>query len=322
MMLIATTVLWGLSFPLMKSWQEASTDWQATLDADQALAGKVIASVTLIALRMLLALVILAIFRPRLFSAPERKEHLYGMIIGWIFFAGFALQVLGLAWTTPALSAFFTSLGSAWVPLLAWICWRTRVAGVTLLGLALGIVGVMVLTGIDTGPSEAWSLGWGELLTYGSAMIFAVEILVLDRLGRSVQSAHLTVSFMATSALAALVLAVGVSAASVGLGPWAAWTLQMVKDPAVLRDLLLLTVFSTVLAFHWMNAYQPLVPASRAALIYLLEPVFGSIFSIMIGHDALTMRLVLGGAIILGGNLLVELPQWLRDSRKSDRLSL
>ena len=56
--------------------------------------------------------------------------------------------------------------------------------------------------------------------------------------------------------------------------------------------------------------------AGRAALIYLLEPVFAAAYSIAWGLDVLTLRLVTGGVLILGGNLLVELPLWLRDVRK------
>src|SRR5262249_17045671 len=90
------------------------------------------------------------------------------------------------------------------------------------------------------------------------------------------------------------------------------WMSSMLHNPFILRDIAVLTVFSSVLAVYWMNTYQPHVPASRAALIYLLEPVFASILSVLWGHDALTDRLFLGGGLILGGNLLVELPAWLR----------
>jgi drug/metabolite transporter (DMT)-like permease len=78
----------------------------------------------------------------------------------------------------------------------------------------------------------------------------------------------------------------------------------------------MLTVFCSVLAFHWMMTYQPRVAAARAALIYLLEPVFASCFSILWGLDDLTLRLLLGGGLIMGGNLLVELPGWLKSRNK------
>ena len=60
-----------------------------------------------------------------------------------------------------------------------------------------------------------------------------------------------------------------------------------------------------------MNSYQPLVPPSRAALIYLLEPVFASVVSVWWGYEELSTALVLGGVLILTGNLLVELPRLL-----------
>ena len=65
-----------------------------------------------------------------------------------------------------------------------------------------------------------------------------------------------------------------------------------------------------------MTTYQPHVTATRAALIYLLEPVFGSLLSVLWGHDEPSVRLLLGGGLILGGNLLVELPGWLKRLRK------
>jgi drug/metabolite transporter (DMT)-like permease len=69
-------------------------------------------------------------------------------------------------------------------------------------------------------------------------------------------------------------------------------------------------------AFHWMNVYQPRVSAGRAALIYLLEPVFAAAFSVAWGYDALTARLFLGGSLILGGNLLIEIPYWVERWRR------
>jgi drug/metabolite transporter (DMT)-like permease len=50
---------------------------------------------------------------------------------------------------------------------------------------------------------------------------------------------------------------------------------------------------------------------SRAALIYLLEPVFSAAFSLWWRLDQLTGPLLLGGGLVLAGNLLVELPRWL-----------
>jgi drug/metabolite transporter (DMT)-like permease len=312
-MLVIVTILWGLSFPLMKNWQDA---------ADECPGGKSVASCTLIALRMMLALLVFAVVRPQLFIQPSRREHRIGLLIGGIFFLGFVLQVRGLASTTPALSGFITSLGSAWVPLLASAWFRLAPARLTLLGIGLGVAGTFVL-GMTDLEGDSW--GEGEGLTLLASWLFAVEVLLLDRLGRTVESAHLTVSFLALSGGLALILAAMSAAGEAGVGAWLSWTARMLQNASMLRDLGLLTLLSTVLAFHWMNVYQPRVGANRAALIYLLEPVFSAVFSLIGGHDSWSLRLVVGGGLVLGGNFLVELPAWLRSppfkTRKTSEVS-
>lgn len=303
-MLVATTLMWGLSFPLMKNWQQA---------AHSCPGGEIVSSLTLIALRGGLALILLAALRPRLVLAPSWRAYRAGMAIGTAYLLGSILQVVGLAWTTPALSVFITSLGSAWVPILALFAFRLSVAPATWLGLLLGIAGAAALGLHHEG---AWQMGWGETLTLVSSVIFACQVLLLDRLGRSVESTDLTIGFLGITVVPSVLLATVWVLPGPGVLAWMHWLAAMLCDLANLRDIILLTLFPTVLALLWMNRYQPQVSAGRAALIYFLEPVFGAAFSILWGHDQLTPRLLLGGSLILGGNLLVELPIWLRDYRQ------
>lgn len=299
-MLALTTLFWGLSFPLMKDWQEAARGCAG---------GDIAASATLVCLRMALGLIVLALVRPRLFTAATRREHAAGALLGLVFALGFGFQVIGLAYTTPALSAFFTSLGGAWVPVLTLILFRQTVPVITLLGIGVAVAGAAVM-GINT---TDWTLGAGEVLTLLCAVLFAGQILLLDRLGRVLAPDRLTVGLFTVTAVGASCLATGaVLEAGGGLGDWLTWLGAMLGQPALLANLAIQTVFCTVLAFHWMNTYQPQVSAVRAGLIYFLEPVFASAFSLMWGHDEATLRLALGGLLILAGNLLVEVPAWRR----------
>lgn len=323
LLLIGTTVFWGLSFPLMKNWQDARGGCPG---------GAVVAAQTAILLRMAFALALFAAFRPGLFRAPAWRAHAVGALVGFMNFLGFSLQVVGLDTTTPARSGFLTSLCSAWVPLFAWMMFRTRVRPATLVGLGVGLSGAAFLsvgeefgwlqpvTGGAVKAAATWSLGVGDGLTFLSSFFFAVAVVLLDRLGRTVPSGHLTVGFIAATGLgAALVAAVWLptsAAISGGEGSyraWMAWTAGQLGQPVLLRDVVLLTLFCTVIPFHWMTVYQPRVSASRAALIYLLEPVFAALFSLAFGLDQVTPYLLVGGGLILGGNLLVELPAWLRE---------
>jgi drug/metabolite transporter (DMT)-like permease len=301
LMLVVVTLFWGLSFPLVKSWQDAAEGWQG---------GQLLSGLTLIALRTVAALVLLVAFQPRLLRDSTRSEHLSGAAVGLAFAVGFVFQAWGIGSTTPALSAFITALSSAWVPLIAYFVLRTPVAGITLVGLLVGVAGTAVL-GVQIDPEKGLALGGGEGLTLFATLLFAVQVLLLDRLGKRVRPAHLTVGFLGVTALLALGLGLVVAGFGPGVGAWLGWAGDMLSRPAVLRDLGVLVLLPTVLAFHWMNRYQPHVSAGRAALIYLLEPVFATAFSVAWGHDPLTARLFLGGGLILAGNLLIEVPYWL-----------
>jgi drug/metabolite transporter (DMT)-like permease len=289
----------------MKSWHLAGVNCPG---------GPVVAGLTMVALRMMLALLVLAVFLPRLFLAPSRREVLIGLFLGLTNSIGFIFQVTGLAWTSPALSAFVTSLSSAWVPFILLAFFGVAIHRLTFIGLLVGIVGAGVL-GIDA--DQKIIFGWGEGLTFISTWFFALMIVLLDRLGRGVESAHFTVAFLAGTGLPPLLLTGAITVGRSESTDWLRWSGTMLSDSLIWRDLLLLTVLCTVLPFHWFNVYQPQVAASRAALIYLLEPVFASLYSVGWGLDTLNSKLLIGGGMILAGNTLVELPSWFRKA-KSD----
>lgn len=75
-----------------------------------------------------------------------------------------------------------------------------------------------------------------------------------------------------------------------------------------------------MLAFGWMNKYQPAVSASQAAVIYSLEPVFASGWALFlpsvlamlsgIAHqnEQITWGLLVGGLLILVANVVALYP--------------
>jgi drug/metabolite transporter (DMT)-like permease len=150
LVLLVVTAMWGMSFPWTKTWQEAARDGPVS---------ELLSSLTLIGIRMTVAVLLLALWQPALLRRATRQEHLGGIVLGTVFFAGFLMQTWGLAFTTPSLSAFFTSLCSAWVPLVAFVVFGQRVAMVTLAGLGVALLGCAVLV-------EGWNLGPGEWLTW------------------------------------------------------------------------------------------------------------------------------------------------------------
>ena len=72
------------------------------------------------------------------------------------------------------------------------------------------------------------------------------------------------------------------------------------------------TVFYTagacsVVAMGVLNRYQRDLSATRASVLYMMEPVFAALFALLFTSEAMTPRKFIDAAIILGGNLLCEL---------------
>lgn len=186
-----------------------------------------------------------------------------------------------------------------------------------MIGLAIGVAGAGLLSlgSSDAGHESAAAL-IGDGLTLIAAFFFAAQVILLERLGRTIEPTYITVTFFLTCGVLSLTGALLGAGSDTGVRAWAVWIVRMFAEPHMPVKFAVLTVVCTVLAFGLMNAYQPRVPASRAALIYLLESVFSSLISVLAGFDRLTWLLLMGGGLILFGNLMVELPTILRGPRR------
>jgi drug/metabolite transporter (DMT)-like permease len=58
----------------------------------------------------------------------------------------------------------------------------------------------------------------------------------------------------------------------------------------------------------WAQTWaQSHLPATRAAIVMTLEPVFAAAFAVALGGESLTIRILLGGAMVLAAMYTVEL---------------
>jgi drug/metabolite transporter (DMT)-like permease len=265
-----------------------------------------------LALRFLMAALVLGFLaRGRPASPLVRRD---GIAAGTALALGYGLQTIGLQYTTPATSAFVTYLLVVFVPIIALVVFRRRPHPVTLAGIVLALVGLVLLTGAD-GEGAGIGLGRGELLTLGCAVMFAAHLVILSEISSRHDPVRLTVVQLATVGLGCLA-AMLISQAAVALGDDGATGVGTL-DGSVLLAAAFTGVFATALAFLLMVWGQRTVSATRAALIFLLEPVFAAALSWVLG-DPLTAAAAAGGTLILGGVVLAELGPGLRRARPRD----
>ena len=78
------------------------------------------------------------------------------------------------------------------------------------------------------------------------------------------------------------------------------------REPHVAWTVVYTAVACSVVAIGVLNRYQRDISATRASVLYMMEPVFAAFFALMFTGEAMTARKWIGGAVILGGNLLCE----------------
>ena len=138
-------------------------------------------------------------------------------------------------------------------------------------------------------------------MTLGSAAVYALQIIGLGRWSSASAAAGLSAMQMIVIAAVCVVAAApGGIALPTGTGAW--------------TSVLYMALVAGALAIWGQTWAQSHLPATRAAIVMTLEPVFAAGFAVAFGGEALTGRMLLGGALVLAAMYVVELPGRRRDA--------
>ena len=74
-------------------------------------------------------------------------------------------------------------------------------------------------------------------------------------------------------------------------------------------SVLYLGVVSTTICYLLQTACQKYIDETKAAIILSMESVFGTIFSILILHEVVTVRMVIGCAVILAAVIISNMSE-------------
>jgi drug/metabolite transporter (DMT)-like permease len=266
------TVIWGSTFVLVK---RALDDASALL---------------FVAIRFSVATLVMSyLFRRR--WSPRAAPPPGGILAGVCLFGGYAFQTIGLKLTTPSKAAFLTGLSVVMVPLLSSLVYRVYPHTSEAIGVVIATVGM----GLMTLHGSAGGIALGDMLVILCALAFAAHIVVLGHYSKMAPFEPLAVWQLGTTAALALA------------GFW--WIEKPFFHPSLVLWLVLLisSLLSTALAFTVQAWAQQVTTATRAALIFALEPVVAWLFAFAIIGERLPAKAILGAVLILAGILVAEL---------------
>jgi len=208
-----------------------------------------------------------------------------GGLIGFTLILAMLAQQIGIASTTPGISAFLTSNYILIVPVLGAFVGRTT-HWIVWIGAAVALVGSYFIC-ID--PSAGFSVGRGELWTLLCALLFAVQILCIDRFAPKTD-------VLALSCVAQLAIVL-LSAPFLFLKSETAFYTPA-RLSASVGPIVYLGIVSSGIAYTLQNFGQRRTPPTLATIVMSLEAVFGALSGYLWSGDLMTARQLFGCALL------------------------
>jgi drug/metabolite transporter (DMT)-like permease len=268
--LLAMTACWGSTFFLIK-------DLLARVPV-----------LDFLAVRFAIASVALWALAPRSLSRLSRASLRHAVVLGLLYGVAQILQTTGLEHTPASVSGFITGLYVVATPLLAAMLLRSRVTPVMWGAVALSLAGLAVLS------LNGLSVGLGEAVTFVSALLYALHIVGLGAWSDARQAMGMTLVQLVVITVVCLVAALP----------------DGIVLPPTSRDWLsvvYMAVFAGALALAGQTWAQAHLPPTRTAIIMTMEPAFAALFAVLLGGEQTTLRLLVGGLMVLTAMLVVEL---------------
>ncbi len=236
--------------------------------------------------RLMVAFLMLA---PELRRVPQWSGRLLGFS-AFLGIVGFSipiwLQIVGLHGTDPAIASISISLEPLVTVLVAAAIARLRVPWWQQAALGLAVLGSWVLTG-EPRPGHLSHLV-GDLALIGSVVCFAVYNVYSQRLSRAVKAGP----------AAALTFGFG------ALGSMVIWLFAQAPLPTHLSFPMIwstafMAVGATGLAYWlWLHVVSRHSVTVSALFLYV-QPLLGTVLSVVLGQSLFTLSLILGGIAIL-----------------------
>jgi len=186
--------------------------------------------------------------------------------------------------------AFLFYTYPAWVAVIAAVRGTEKLTAVRVTALMLALIGVTVMVGM---PVERLNpIGVGFALA--SALLYSIYLPALEHVQEGVPAMFAT-----------FLLIVG-AAVSFVLSALLARELFIPRDASVWRNILLLAVVSTVIAFSSLIKGLSVLGPVRTAIIATVEPFFTAILGVIVLSNQLSAATLAGGILIAAAILVIE----------------
>ncbi|MBQ0070372.1 MAG: DMT family transporter [Spirochaetales bacterium] len=246
-------------------------------------------------LRMPLGALVLS---PLVYRILKKKDARYkknllkkGLVCGILLGSACYLQQFGIAYTTAGKAGFITSLYAIMVPVFS-IFMGKRVSKRLWLCVLVGLCGLFLLSiNGDNG------IGKGDILIFCCAILYAVHVMYLDKVGGEFNGVDLSCAQFAYAGIICLVL---------GL-LFEPFHISMAKDAAI--PLLYSGICSCGWAYTFQVVGQKYGQPTKATLALCLESAWAAVGGIILLGERMNPREWVGCILLFGAVVIAQLPE-------------
>ena len=266
--LVIVAVVWGATFPIIK------------------LSLTYIDPISFLLFRFAIAAVVLL---PFVIKKMNKRDAIYGTIVGIPLFLGYVTQTFGLQYTSPSMSGLITGIYIVLTPILSIFILRNGLDMVKIYLAVAAFVGMALMT-ISSTSGEAL----GNLLTIATAFCYALQLVLTEKYLKT--GNPLVFTFFQLIVVAVL---------SLLISPGSVLKAGILTNGYVLFSVLFNAILGSTMAIWLMSVAIKNTNAYISALILVIEPVSAVMVSTIFFHFPVTTLMILGGAIILVSMVLV-----------------
>ncbi|MBQ4649159.1 MAG: DMT family transporter [Firmicutes bacterium] len=224
-------------------------------------------------------------------KAEDKILLIGGICCGLALFVAGTLQQFGIAHTTAGKAGFITTLYVVIVPIFS-IFLRKKVKPIMWFCVMLGALGLYMLCMKDA----TFTIQYGDFLVLLCAVAFAVHILVIDYFSPKADGVKLScIQFLVAGILGIICMFIFETPTIENI--LAGWF------PIVYA-----AVFSSGVAYTLQIVAQKDADPTAASLILSLESVFAALAGMMLLHESMTAKELLGCVIIFAAIIIAQLP--------------
>ncbi len=285
--LLLITIIWGATFVIIKD------------------ALNNISPMLFIAVRFTIASVLLLPFFLRSTLASSKETIKDGLILGVIYFLGFAAQTIGLQYTTATKSAFITGTFVLFTPIFQLLFERKIPGRGNLIGIFLVIIGLIFLSSKGSSALDVFTeigkgFNVGDFFTLICAVFFAMYLVYLDISSKKHDYKPLVLLQISVTAVLGIFSSLFVSATGLE-------SFKLIINSSLVFAIIYTSILATIIASSVQTKFQKAVTPTQAGIILSFEPIFSAVFAYFILSEKISNFSALGCFLIFSGLIISEI---------------